>query len=155
MFCGRFCFFIKCIYALVGGSNTENEVNEETEQGFRFVISAFFPLAFLYKLLRFVIACYTLSCGVSGKEKSGITPQGNRGLLRSFGTRYFNKQELAQATGISMANIGYNLKSLRRFSVIDMKKDGSTSYIYCLAAPIEEAVRELRVRGFSPVALVG
>lgn len=76
-------------------------------------------------------------------------------IVRSFGTRCFNKQEIAQATGISMANIGYNLKSLRRFSVIDMKKDGSTSYIYCLSVPIEEAVRELRVRGFSPVALVG
>ena len=54
-----------------------------------------------------------------------------------------------------MANIGYNLKSLRRFSVIDIKKNGSTGYHYWLAVPIEEAVRELRVRGFSPVALVG
>ena len=67
----------------------------------------------------------------------------------------FSKQEIAEATGISMANIGYNLKSLRRFSVIDIKKNGSTSYLYWLAIPIEEAVRELRVRGFSPVALVG
>ena len=76
-------------------------------------------------------------------------------IVRSFGTRSFSKQEIAEATGISMANIGYNLKSLRRFSVIDIKKNGSTSYLYWLAIPIEEAVRELRVRGFSPVALVG
>ena len=77
------------------------------------------------------------------------------GVVRSFGTRSFSKQEIAEATGISMANIGYNLKSLRRFSVIDIKKNGSTSYLYWLAVPIEEAVSEFRVRGFSPVALVG
>jgi predicted transcriptional regulator len=76
-------------------------------------------------------------------------------IVRSFGTRFFTKQAISEASGIPMANIAYNLKSLRRFSVINMKRDGSTNYLYCLAIPIEEAVRKLHEMGFSPVELVG
>ena len=76
-------------------------------------------------------------------------------IVRSFGTRHFSRQEIAQASGISPENMSYDLKMLKMFSVIEMKRDGSTNYIYSLAVPIEEAISQLQARGFSPVALVG
>lgn len=76
-------------------------------------------------------------------------------IVRSFGTRHFSRLEIAQASGISPENMSYDLKMLKKFSIIDMKRDGSTNYIYSLAVPIEEAISQLQLRGFSPVALVG
>ena len=51
--------------------------------------------------------------------------------------------------------MAYSLRALKKFSVLDVKRDGSANNSYCLAVPVDEAVKELRARGFSPVALVG
>ena len=69
-------------------------------------------------------------------------------IVRSFGTRYFSRLEIAQASGISPENMSYDLKMLKRFSVIDVRRDGSKNYIYFLAVPIGEAVRQLQARGW-------
>ena len=76
-------------------------------------------------------------------------------VVRSFGTRFFSRPELMQTTGLAPNTIDYSLRLLRRFSLIDEQRIGSTDTRYVLAVSIEDAVRELHARGFSPVALAG
>jgi predicted transcriptional regulator len=76
-------------------------------------------------------------------------------IVRVFGSSPFTKGEIAKASGIDPANIAYNLKALKRVGVISMLCGDSKGYRYHLCVPIEEAISELRVRGFAQVALVG
>ena len=76
-------------------------------------------------------------------------------VVRSFGTRFISRPELMQTTGLAPNTIDYSLRLLKRLSLIDKQQGKAMGKCYYLAVLIEDAVRELHARGFSPVALAG
>lgn len=76
-------------------------------------------------------------------------------ILRLYGTNPFTRAEIAKATGVEAENIVYNLRALKRFAILSMKRAGSNDYQYRLSVPVDEAIAELHARGFPQVALVG
>lgn len=76
-------------------------------------------------------------------------------IVRLYGTNPFTKAEIANATGINPNNIAYNLRILKRFSVISLLRGGAHGFRYHLSVPIADAINALQVRGFTQFALVG